>query len=1003
MNNIQLYQKIDELVLSGPSKIKAKNLRTILGDRYDLILRFFSKIDQAWFIWLWKNGFLDTIKQKKEDPTKYSYQMPELLYLQRMVQKIPAQVVDFMLEVKVSKETFNPEVVGQFLRICTSLSADQLARLIPKIHGEKWVPLMDRFNGYGFEYAELLKKIVNAHDETSLLLLAEAVLSVRSKDEMEKLYSSALNSPFYFTNFDDFGIFEYLANISDENREGALKIVSRAWKEVTELGDKDGETFEYRESYSFYDVDFFTLAIQSEGSWPRDDVKDLAATNKILIQRMIGGDCLQEAESQEVVEKYVNSIPESRTIWRFKLFVWSLCPELFKQELENAFFRVFEVENPFQIAGGAEYDQALMLGFKVLSDEKKRHFITLVFKRFTEEKNKSFGSGIIRSIKGQLTEEEAEKARKSFTEFDKPYDPRPTVGVIRSGMVTPKAPGESEKVWLDSVESVVRHLKSSLSPADLVKDHPGADFLAPVNAEGVGNRLQTEIKKRIKDYLEMAESFFDRRGLDSHYTYSYLQGLREAIRGDYEAAKMLDWKPFINMALAIRASGESEPFKKESRDRSAYGWLANWTGVHMALTDVLQELLNEDRGSLIDFKTSRQHLLTIFEYLLSYPDPVPSDEKIETATSRTKSPNDEEYQVSDPLTIAINSVRGRAFQAFLQFVYQDSKGEEKKVLSEDIKKLYEKVLEQEKTQAIMFMFGQYLYFFFYRDREWVTGLIPKIFTQDSSKRPLCIAAWEGYLSSNLFKELFELLEPEYQRAINLESSTYPEGRNYRSDLDEALGTHLALAYIHYDDFGLDAPLFVAFWEKANAKRHGAFISFAGRHVVTRERKEEWYLERKQIIDEKLKKAWDWILAHCNEPEALEEFGYWMTTKSSIFETAWLAERIKKTLEKTKGNTDWEMGLIDSLMDLAKSAPKETLNILEQYLTRSNPQQEWLHMRLAKDLKEVLEVIYAKDEYKQGIYQLINKLLPRGNGRFWDLQEIVKGYNPNGLDISADKG
>ena len=93
----------------------------------------------------------------------------------------------------------------------------------------------------------------------------------------------------------------------------------------------------------------------------------------------------------------------------------------------------------------------------------------------------------------------------------------------------------------------------------------------------------------------------------------------------------------------------------------------------------------------------------IISYLLDNPNPAPEDEKIESAISKTKSPDESDYTVSDPYSIAINSVRGRAFEAFTLFLYQDGKKFKKEdtiKISTDVKILYEKVLKKENTRAL---------------------------------------------------------------------------------------------------------------------------------------------------------------------------------------------------------------------------------------------------------------------------------------------------------------
>ena len=76
------------------------------------------------------------------------------------------------------------------------------------------------------------------------------------------------------------------------------------------------------------------------------------------------------------------------------------------------------------------------------------------------------------------------------------------------------------------------------------------------------------------------------------------------------------------------------------------------------------------------------------------------------------------------------------------------------------------------------------------------------------------------------------------------------------------------------------------------------------------------------------------MEHSDDSKALSEFGFWMNAKNSAFDkdTTWLADRIVKTLEKTKGMVDWEIKLMDSMSTLADVAPKETLKILRLYFT-----------------------------------------------------------------------
>ena len=74
---------------------------------------------------------------------------------------------------------------------------------------------------------------------------------------------------------------------------------------------------------------------------------------------------------------------------------------------------------------------------------------------------------------------------------------------------------------------------------------------------------------------------------------------------------------------------------------------------------------------------------------------------------------------------------------------------------------------------------------------------------------LYFAAWEGYLTSSLYTNLFGKLHDEYSRAIAIDPAAYTK-RRYRGNLDEALATHLALTYLHLEGFGFDSDLYKSF-------------------------------------------------------------------------------------------------------------------------------------------------------------------------------------------------
>ena len=728
MDQIKLHEKIDDIIKAGPGGASLDNVKEITSANEDARNYFYTKANQDWISWLWKNGFLDAIKKKADDPNQFFYTLPELQYLVAVSEKDPEGITDIMSKVKISEENFNPEVVSRFSWICGSLPADQLARIVEKIKDDNWIQLMRKFTLYDFEYGKMLNTLHDAKNWKSFLILAEAVLAIRSKSEMtdeEKKYGS--DNPFYFHDLSQVKVFEYVVNIDDDNLGKALELVSETMKKIILEGKTkdEGSIFEFSDKLGFYDVDFFALELNDDRHLSyRDDVKNLAAAMKKLLQRMIEKN---PKRAKEIYKKYIESIPLNQSMWRFRLFALAgIRPDIFKDELKDAIFRFFEEkEEYYELISKAEYDQALKHGFSVLSDPDKRQYIEKVIEFFSRkrEKKEEFwyknkGRELLACISSELSEEEKKKAERDLGgKIEKDFQPEPNFGSGMSGFVVSRAPATIEDLQKMTVAEIVEKLSNEWKPENLREIDAEKNFLKPLNAEGMGSLLKEDIKKRFELYVANADLFFNRESLDEHYTYSFLQGVYDVMREDKQEAKP-DYNNLLILMENIIESGEKEKFSQEKRERERFdSWVANWRSVHYAMADVLKSLLGENKNTAnIDFSQYRDRLLKIIKYLISYSDP------------DTKS-NADDYG-NDPFSVAINSVRGRSFESLVLFVYRDrdSFEEEDEIkISKEVKNIYEEVLVKEDTYAVMFLFGHYLPSFYYRDKKWIKELIPNMF------------------------------------------------------------------------------------------------------------------------------------------------------------------------------------------------------------------------------------------------------------------------------------
>lgn len=985
MNQIELHKTIEQTIAKGAKSIKSDYVSNLINSNSDARQYFFSKADENWLKWLWENGFLDTIKEKSSDPNLYGFRMPELHYLVNMVEKKPDVVADIICSVEISNENFNPEVIDQFTRISSKLPARCLKKVVKKIRDEKWIKLMGKYTQYGFEYAEMFETLHKAGDFQSMLALAEAVLLVRTNEEIkERKISYSGDDVFYIRDLVETKVFTYLAEMPDEYLVKILSIVINAFTEA--IKDEGG--------YLLTDEDFFTLNLSSvTGHTYREELKFLAATIIELIRKIFSNESL---DNKDIYKKYFDKLPKNHITRRLKLFVLSLDPQLFIEELKAEYFKLFETEKIMEVLYGAEYERALKTGFSFLADAQRREYVTKIFGLFSNPKDEDdkrwkrhYASCILSTISKDLTQDEIALAKKNEFKFDSNYEPEPSIGRIRGGTVTPRSPIDLAKF---SVKEIAEKLIGELAPGELKKRYKNDDFLNPRDADGVAEQLKSDIKNRISDYLENATLFFDREKLIPHYTNAYLRGIKDTLSENRSELDKLNYDELFKLLFLIKDSGEKASFSKTDKD-SEGRWLSNWNSVHSTIADLIEELIKQkNKTTLMNFKKYREVVLKILEYLLNFNDPIPEDEKLKTAKSTIKYPNESEYSISDPFTIAINSVRGKAFQTLLHFVYQDVGRNENIKLANDVKALYDKLLKKENTRAIMFMFGHYLPSFYFRDMKWTRSIFNEIFESESKDKYLKLATWEGYLSNSLYNELFfeSYIQKLYSKNITL-SLSYLKQKFFK-DPQESLAIHLALAFVHYEEFGFDNKLFKEFLDKASAKQLSEFISFLGRSFVAGENYNVLKDEKSPWRIKRVKDFWELMLKNKGDSPSLKEFGTWIEVSNNVFEVKWLAKKISQTLDATDGELKWDYGLIKSIEKLAAEAPQEALEILEKhFLSAIKDMQSIFPIQADKEWYSVFKMLYESGDKKisDNTYSLINKLIEKGGRQFWVLEDIVK--------------
>ena len=959
----------------------ASALRKLLSVNVDAKRYFFAVAPEQSLDWLRDNGFLSHLGRPRDAALKDSQQIPELAYLTRIAPTCAERVVDVMFASDVSDE--EPELLNGFLWIAQSISADQLARLLPKLRDERWPQLSAGFSSTEFGYRRMLEKLLSAKEYGGLIALATAILAIRERGDEAKPRRFFFN-PFFLNHLEYTKVFKCVAAVDDAHAEAALAMATGVLRDIVNLGEPTKvPPFAIHEPFSLWNADLFQIEVSEEDQRSaRDNIQDLAALAVLLIRRTIGQTCNKAEEARRIFQRYLAPLPDSQTMWKLKLLTASLRPDVFAAEFKTALFRIFDSEGS-QLTLGAEYSRALAAGFAALPKRDRDEYWSQILARFagdsTKKTTKDLGWEVLSSAYSGLTDEQRAAAQEAF---GRPLNPSftaaPAVGGVHAGWVGPKAPVTLEALAAISIPDIIGKLKADWSPARLREQDTTKDFLNPLNAEGMGRLLKADFQKRGEPYVRDAELFFDRAHLHPHYTYAFLSAITEAIKAQKHPSSA-DWRPVIRLFHTMVLSSRELSFERGAGDsESGDFWIAGWDAVYRAMADLVEELLKgfEDRP-VIDVAQHRDQLLEVISELLRHPDPTPADD--------AKSD-------SDPFTNAINSIRGRALQALVWLLHREAATfpkDEKARVRADVKELYERTLTAETTLSVMFLFGYFLLPVYVSDADWAGTLLDRIFPIEPTKRDIYLAAWEGYLARGPSGSLFTRLESYYRRALEITSDDYTK-RRYHLDLDDGIAMHLATAFIYAPEVTLDTDLLKAFWSIKNAERQTKFVSHIGYQCILHTEGERW-VETSRVGTKRLRDFWDWALEHCTDVAVVAVFGYWMKPDPLLFGRKWLSLQILRTLEKTNGVIEWQHGVLAALQELARVSPSIVVQCLRLRLVEAGAADPahsgWVYVD--DELINTFRILYREPTSQEATQKLINDLLPIGNGQFWRLKEAMQ--------------
>lgn len=438
---------------------------------------------------------------------------------------------------------------------------------------------------------------------------------------------------------------------------------------------------------------------------------------------------------------------------------------------------------------------------------------------------------------------------------------------------------------------------------------------------GLGRDLTEIVKESPKEFSQLAMEFWN-KGLRPAYIYHLLQGLREASN----SAKEFPWEEVMKLLEKLFLGADLPKVSREDF------FDAGWSEVKSAGINLVEEGLN--RSSIVPELGDR--VWKILERALQDPSPTLEEEdKLIGAEGRGG---------WDPAMVALNTARGRAMHAAIEYALWCSRNSKKPYLAKEVRAVFEDKLEPKKepTRAIRSVYGQYLPNIVYLDREWFLKNKDRIF---GGTPELGRTAWDTFIFFNaVYKDVYPLIKDKYLDAINSVIITYKRGG--ARDPEWALAEHVMILYLNDLEDLKDGSLVDIFFKKVPPKLKAHAIGFVGRDL------KKFDPDRMVEVRERLKKLWEKRIKESDSSEELEQFGWWFS--NSPFSREDSIKLLLGTLEKTKGVVEpTYLGVVDALLGYAEEFPLQVIEGLNLIVTAGkDPYPEY---RL-EDVKNILEVV-----------------------------------------------
>lgn len=905
-------QEIDRLLkVDAPTEQDADDLmRHIVEQQHRRY--FFDKCSNPnWLALLDKRGAFSSPQEpvRKDGYIQY-IPWPESKYLARVANAKPAEVYEIIKKLTSENQT----VLYDFLKSALESPVDIAAQYADMIIEKKWLQSSPNLR-LPYEVAELMEKLAKDGKEGQALRLADVLFSLRADKPLKS--SDADGSPAYIHHPDAKPYFDewQFGEIVKEKTVELARMKPAGLFGVFAQKLKDAIEFEERENPadSLYEYSHIWRPNLLGARNIQEDAKNILVDGLVTLI-----DQYKDAPSTLIeFVTVLKKIPYA-LFRRIEMLIYKNHPDEFVAEAEEI-LRKKEIITAYNLR--REYLPLLGLVYTKISPEAQEEILKIVeggpyySKRegFTDEEfervKADWRAQYLAPVKDHLPAQQGEEYTEIIKKYGEPFDDDGEITSWYGG----QSPITKEDLSKLSAEDTVQYFVDYKTPNDHFGTH---------SASGLGMAFAELVADDPQKYVPTLGLFFSKK-IRPLYFYHLVHGLKETVKKD----QAFEWIPVLDLCYRIIVNVEypATPLNDDEQD---------WKSVRLAIADFLGAALGKNNCDAPISEKAR--VWDMISNLADDPHPTPEDEK-----------RDGEGGL-DPMTLAINTVRGEAMHAVVNYGLWIARNLPDKTIEvkvpPEMTALLDKHLdiEQDPSLAIHSVYGWRLPNFFYLNKPWLEANKEKIF--DKTRPDYLWAAWEGYLATEVVKDIVPILKNQYKEFIPYLGKTEKTG--YRAnDVDQRFAQHIAIIYANEPEH---EDLVEEFFNAAPAKERSGAINFIGRVIL----RQIDNFKDKEEVKKRLGRLWDARISLPEEKidsEEIREFGWWF--KVSPFPKKETLDRTIKTLQLIKGVIDVPYEIAEELKSYATEFPVETITVLDL---------------IARAERETYEHLYKKEEYREVI-------------------------------------